>query len=59
MSGNVIPMRSWRPSLSGEFQPKRRPTEQMTTHATVLWADNPEFVLERLRDITGRKEWWR
>jgi hypothetical protein len=27
--------------------------------AAVLWGDNPELVLERLRQITGRREWWR
>jgi hypothetical protein len=33
--------------------------EQPKYEAAVLWGDNPELVLERLRQITGRQEWWR
>jgi hypothetical protein len=29
------------------------------SEAPVLWRDNPELVFERLRQITGRREWWR
>jgi hypothetical protein len=26
---------------------------------TVCWSDDPHRVLARLREITGRREWWR
>ena len=34
-------------------------TERPKSEAPVLWGDSPELVLERLRQITGRREWWR
>jgi hypothetical protein len=33
--------------------------ERPKSEAPVLWSDHPELVLERLRQITGRREWWR
>ena len=33
--------------------------ERPESEAPVFWSDNPELVLKRLRQITGRREWWR
>ena len=55
MTGNIIPMRSWRQSPLDGFKPYRPEGDQQTTSAAVLWSDNPELVLERLRQITGRR----
>jgi hypothetical protein len=33
--------------------------EEPKSEAPVLWGYSPELVLERLRQITGRREWWR
>jgi hypothetical protein len=33
--------------------------EKPKPETPVYWSDTPDRVLERLRQITGRKEWWR
>ncbi len=33
--------------------------EKPKPETPVYWSDTPDRVLERLRQITGRREWWR
>lgn len=32
--------------------------ERPKPETPVCWSDRPELLLERLRQITGRREWW-
>jgi hypothetical protein len=34
-------------------------SEQPKSETPVCWSDQPELVLERLRQITGCWHWWR